>query len=48
MGIVNFVIEYRFITVFLPVAAIAISYFVFAYLTTAKIKTVEVRELITE
>ena len=48
MGIANFVIEYRFITVFLPVAAIAVSYFVFAYLTTAKIKTVEVRELITE
>ena len=48
MGIVNFVIEYRFITVFLPIAAVAVSYFGFAYLTTGKIKKVEVRSLITE
>ena len=48
MGIAKFVIEYRFITVFLPVVAVAVSYFSFAYLTTGKIKKVEVRNLITE
>ena len=48
MGIVNFVIDYRFITVFLPVAAVAISYFCFAYMTAGKVKKVEVRNLIVE
>ena len=48
MGIVNFAIDYRFITVFLPVAAVALSYFCFAYLTARKVKKVEVRNLITE
>lgn len=48
MGIAKFVIEYRFVTVFLPVVAVAVSYFGFAYLTTGKIKKVEVRNLITE
>ena len=48
MGIVNFVIDYRFITVFLPVAAVALSYFGFAYLTAGKVKKVEVRNLIVE
>ena len=48
MGIVNFAIDYRFITVFLPVAAVALSYFCFAYLTAGKVKKVEVRNLITE
>ena len=48
MGIVNFAIDYRFITVILPVAAVALSYFCFAYLTARKVKKVEVRNLITE
>ncbi len=45
MGIAKFVIEYRFITVFLPVVAVAVSYFVFAYLTTRKIKRASVQAL---
>jgi ABC-type lipoprotein release transport system permease subunit len=48
MGIVNFVIEYRFITVFLPIAAVALCYFLFAYMAAGKTKRVEVRSLITE
>ena len=48
MGIANFVIDFRFITVFLPIVAVALSYFVFAYMVSGKIKKVEVRNLITE
>ena len=48
MGIVNFVIDYRFITVFLPIAAVALCYFMFAYMAAGKTKRVEVRSLITE
>ena len=48
MGIVNFVIDYRFITVFMPVAAVGVTYFCFAYLIAGKVKKVEVRNLITE
>lgn len=48
MGIVNFVIDYRFITVFLPIAAVALCYFLFAYMAAGKTKRVEVRSLITE
>ena len=48
MGIVNFVIDYRFITVFLPIAAVAFCYFLFAYMAAGKTKKVEVRSLITE
>ena len=48
MGIVNFVIDYRFITVFLPIAAVAFCYFLFAYIAAGKTKKVEVRNLITE
>jgi len=48
MGIANFVIDFRFITVFLPIVAVALSYFVFAYLVSGKIKKVEVRNLIIE
>ena len=48
MGIVNFVIDYRFITVFFPIAAVALCYFLFAYIAAGKTKKVEVRNLITE
>ena len=48
MGIANFVIDFRFITVFLPIVAVALSYFVFAYMVSGNIKKVEVRNLITE
>ena len=48
MGIVNFVIDYRFITVFLPIAAVALCYFLFAYIAAGKTRRVEVRSLITE
>ena len=48
MGIARFVIDYRFPTVFLPILAVALSYFIFAYLVAGKTKKVEVRSLITE
>ena len=48
MGIVNFVIDYRFITVAFPIAAVALCYFLFAYIAAGKTKKVEVRNLITE
>ena len=48
MGIVNFVIDYRFITVFLPIATVVLCYFLFAYIAAGKTKKVEVRSLITE
>ena len=48
MGIVNFVIDYRFITVFLPIAAVALCYFLFAYIAAGRTRRVEVRSLITE
>ncbi len=48
MGIANFVIDYSFSTVFMPIAAVAASFFVFAYLTASRIKNVEIRTLITE
>ncbi len=48
MGIVNFVIDYRFLTVALPIAAVALCYFLFAYIAAGKTKKVEVRNLITE
>ncbi len=48
MGIVNFVIDYRFITVALPIVAVALCYFLFAYIAAGKTKKVEVRNLITE
>lgn len=48
MGIVNFVIDYRFITVAFPIVAVALCYFLFAYIAAGKTKKVEVRNLITE
>ena len=48
MGIASFVIDYRFATVFMPIAATALGFFVFAYITAARIKKVEIRTLITE
>lgn len=48
MGIANFVIDYRFMTVFFPCVAVALSYFIFAYMIAGKTKKVEVRNLITE
>ena len=48
MGIVNFVIDYRFMTVALPIVAVSLSYFIFAYMIAGKTKKVEVRNLITE
>ena len=48
MGIAEFVIDYRFATIFLPIAAVTLSFFVFAYITASRIKKVEIRTLITE
>ena len=48
MGIVKFVIDYRFMTVFLPIAVVAVCYFSFAYMIAGRTKKVEVRSLISE
>lgn len=48
MGIAKFVIEYRFMTVALPIIAVALSYFLFAFITASRTKRIEVRSLITE
>ena len=48
LGIANFVIDYRFITVFLPIISVALCYFIFAYVVAGKTKKVDVRNLITE
>lgn len=48
MGIANFVIDYRFATIFLPIAAAALGFFAFAFITASRIKKVEIRTLISE
>ena len=48
MGIAKFVIDYRFKTVALPIIAVALSYFLFAFITASRTKRIEVRSLITE
>lgn len=48
MGIVSVVVEYTADTFIVPICMICICFFIFAYLASRKIKSVEVRELVTE
>ncbi|MBQ5311097.1 MAG: ABC transporter permease, partial [Oscillospiraceae bacterium] len=48
MGIAEFVIDYRFATIFMPIAAVLLSFFIFSFITASRIKKVEIRTLITE
>lgn len=48
VGITNFISEFDFTTLFVPGTVICICFFVFAYISSRKVKTVEVRELISE
>ncbi len=48
VGISNFETEYTPITLLLPITVICTCFFVFSYLSSGKVKRVEVRELITE
>ena len=48
IGLTKVVLEFNAMTVLLPTAAIGLSFFVFAYLASSKIKRVAVRELVAE
>lgn len=48
MGISRVVLEYTAMSVIIPVLAIGLCYFVFAYLSSKKVRRVEVRELVSE
>lgn len=48
MGITNFVADFAYDTILIPILLICLSFFLFAYLVSGKIKRVEVRELVTE
>lgn len=48
MGITNLVADFTYDTVLIPILLICLSFFLFAYLVSGKIKRVEVRELVTE
>lgn len=48
VGITNFIMDYMFETVILPVIMICVCFFLFAYMVSGKIKKVEVRELVSE
>ncbi len=48
IGLSKVVLEYSFAAVFIPFVAISVSFFVFAYIASGKIKKVAVRELVVE
>ena len=48
IGLSRVVLEYSFMAIFVPTVAIALAFFLFAYLASGKIKRVETKELITE
>lgn len=48
IGIVSFQTNISFSTVAIPIAVICLSFFLFSYLVSGKIKTVKIRELVTE
>lgn len=48
IGLSRVVLEYSFAAVFIPFVAISVSFFVFAYLASGKIRKVAVRELVVE
>ena len=47
-GLTKVVIEYTAMTLIVPIAVISLSFFVFSYVASWKIKSVEIRELVTE
>ena len=48
IGISNFISKFSALSIIIPTAITAVSFFVFAYLSSRKIKKVEIRELVTE
>lgn len=48
MGITNFIVSYTIFTFLVPIALICGCFFLFALLVSGKIKSIEVRELVTE
>lgn len=48
MGITSFNIIFRFSTFAIPISIVCISFFIFSYLVSGKIKSVKIRELVTE
>lgn len=48
IGITNFIASFDIATVSIPVFVICISFFIFSYLASGRIKKVEIRELVTE
>ena len=48
IGLSRVTLEYSFLAVFIPTVAIALSFFLFAYLASSKIRKVEIKELIIE
>lgn len=48
VGITNFITEYSAFTLLLPIVLICSCFFLFSYFTSKKVKSVEIRELITE
>lgn len=48
IGLSRVTLEYSFLAVFIPTVAIALSFFLFAYLVSSKIRKVEIKELIIE
>ncbi len=48
MGITNFIADFTPLTFIIPITLICICFFLFAYMATRKIKSVEVRELVIE
>lgn len=48
VGLSQVIIEYTAMTLIVPIAAISLSFFVFSFLASGKIKRVEIKELVTE
>ena len=48
VGLTNFNVQYSVLTFISPALVLSVSFFIFSYLVSAKIKKVQVRELITE
>lgn len=48
MGLSSLVLEYTVAAVLVPIGAISLSFFVFAYFSSGKIKKVEIKELVSE
>ena len=48
VGITNFITEYSAFTLLVPIVLICSCFFLFSYFTSEKVKSVEIKELITE